>query len=50
MDAVALWPTEGSRTLYRRFGFDAPAELLELQRATDAREPEGEQGPPGEGR
>lgn len=30
IDAVILWPTERSRTLYARNGFAVPADLLEL--------------------
>ena len=29
VDAVLLWPTPGSRSLYQRLGFAAPANLLE---------------------
>lgn len=31
MECVVLWPTERSIPLYRRVGFDTPAELLELR-------------------
>ncbi len=39
-DAIVLWPTERSRSLYERRGFAAPADLLELQVGT-GRSPRG---------
>lgn len=30
VDSVILWPTERSRTLYARHGFEAPGDMMEL--------------------
>ena len=30
IDSVILWPTERSRTLYARFGFEVPNDMMEL--------------------
>lgn len=32
VDAVILWPTPRSRSLYQRYGFEQPADMLELRR------------------
>ncbi|HET7750373.1 MAG TPA: GNAT family N-acetyltransferase, partial [Terriglobales bacterium] len=34
VDAVILWPSPRSRTLYMRHGFKAPSEILELRGPT----------------
>jgi len=34
VDAVILWPTPGSRTLYLRHGFKEPQDILELRSKT----------------
>lgn len=32
VDAVILWPTPRSRSLYQRYGFEQPVDMLELRR------------------
>jgi len=31
VDRVILWPSDRSRTMYKRFGFETPDDILELQ-------------------